>query len=1122
MRKRRLLSFLLAIMLMVTSINTFEIQGMAAEGGTSTGDSKAAIDLSSVTVKTDIVSNGNGNVLDALSSKTYTIDGIQYNNYSMYQGVNVLASTEQDAASNAIDGKLNSRWESVHGSDPQYLMVDLGNSYMLKDIAIYWENASAREYDVEVSQDGTNFQTLTSVVSNSGKRTDDIKLSQEISVRTVRINCKSRTTQYGDSIYEIGLYGSSSQKEVVSILSNLQVKDYYKYTGKYFIYFNEPEESSGYNVYIDDMKNPIKKIKSSGEYLTAKELDGLADGTHSLHVTNIGSNGEESPTISTKFTISGKAGTYTDIPQIYIYTAGSITSSSYHKTADVSVSVIDKDGGTNKDLFDSASNIKVRGNTTAGAPKKPWNIKLSGKKSILGMEKGKKWCLLANSFDKSLMRNSLVYDFGLQNGVTYTSQSRFVDIYINGKYNGNYLITEAVEAKTERVDIDAYNADNNDILLELGTRNEAGVDHFRTYQLSVTFDVNDPEKGDDLTDEQVDAKIARVREFLKPFESALVRKDYDEILKYMDEDTFIDFYIANELFKNVDFNFSSTRFYIKNDKIYAGPLWDFDLSSGNCKSSYYRDYYVDGVSYKGFYCQGMDWYKYLFKNPTFCDKLKERYKNLQYVIQNMYKNGSETTLSIDYLVNNYGESFKRNYLSTNALGAGWSLTNDDGFSLAAEAGWTTWQQPIEFLRSWLKNRNIWLCEQWGIDMNSAYEDSKPEPPTEPETPTKPETPTDETPVADNKLATFEYDGTNAIAGDDMTEYADPDNDYVYRATTGNGTMTASITGTNLKHIEWGDAADYGMAVPIIAAGSKNPWSPEAYVAYTFSTKNRAELTASVDVGGTKKGPANLNIGYYDADGKFQVITTYTIAKNKTMCTVDFNLPKVLENQDSVTIYVKLANTTNIGGNEMTDPSYATGGELAINNFAVVSKAEAPTKPDTPTESQTPTKPDTPTEPQTPTKADTPTESQTPSDPDTPTNPQTPTESEKLTEPGTTKALETTTAKIVTHGTTTKQEEVQVGKTKVKSASKKANSKKAKISLKKIKSAVGYQVQISKSKKFTKKNILVKKFVKKVKFTVKSAKIKNKKKLYVRARAYKIVNGKKCYGKWGKKKKLTIK
>lgn len=719
-KKQKVLSLFLVLILIVSSFyvlpQNFEPAKVNAE--------ELLVDLEGVTVDTEIVNNGDTSIIEGLGSDSLTIDGVSYKNYARYEGVTAFASSEKDAANKAIDGNVGSRWESDHGVDPQYLTVDFGNVYSVKDIAIYWEGASAKEYTVEVSADGSNFQELTQITDTHGKRTDNLKLSKEIQVRTIRIYCTARTTNYGDSIYEIGFFGNDSQKQVVPVLSNLKVRDYYRYSGKYMIYFTEPAESVGYNVYIDDKENKVKTLKGSGDYLSEKEISQLSEGKHTLYVANTDASGKESAMLSTEFTVDENKGTNTEIAQIYIQTDKNI-SSEYHEDADVTVTVIDKDGGSSKDLIDSGCNIKIRGNTTAGAPKKPWNIKLSKKQSILGMEKGKKWCLLANAFDKSLMRNSLVHDFADDVGIPYSCDNRFVEVYLNGKFNGNYLITEAVEAKKERVNIDAYNAESNDILLELGTRNEPDVDHFTTDTLGTTFDVNDPEKGDDLTDAQVDTKIAQVKAYLNQFETALRNQNYDEMLNYMDEDTFVNFYIVNELFKNVDFNFSSTRFCIKDNKIYAGPCWDFDLSSGNCKSSYYRDYYVDGVSYKGYYCQNMNWYKQLFRNETFYNRVKERYKELQYKIQNIYKKDSETQISVKYLVDNYGASFERNYRPEDELGAGWFLTNDDGYSYAAESGWSVWQEPIEFLRDWLENRNIWLCEQWGVDMAQAYEDSKP-------------------------------------------------------------------------------------------------------------------------------------------------------------------------------------------------------------------------------------------------------------------------------------------------------------------------------------------------------------------------------------------------------------
>ena len=100
-----------------------------------------------------------------------------------------------------------------------------------------------------------------------------------------------------------------------------------------------------------------------------------------------------------------------------------------------------------------------------------------------------------------------------------------------------------------------------------------------------------------------------------------------------------------------------------------------------------------------------------------------------------------------------------------------------------------------------------------------------------------------------------------------------------------------------------------------------------------------------------------------------------------------------------------------------------------------------------------------------------------------------------------------------------------GKTKVKQAIKKKKSpKKISIKLKKVKGAKGYQVAVYKSKKNAKKNkkAIKKKYSKKLKFTVKSKKFKKYKKLYVRARAYKLDGKKKVFGKWSKAKKVKKK
>lgn len=242
---RSIMSVVLALAMVFTSVSGFsKSASQNVKAGT------PDVDLTGVTVESNIVGNGDAQLINALTQKTMSIDGVTYNNYSRYTGVSASASTEMDAALNAIDGKTGTRWESNHGADPQELVIDLGNTYSIKALAIYWEAASAKKYKVEVSADGENFKELTDIESKIGGRTDMLKLSKAISVHTVKINCLSRNTIYGDSIYELGIFGSETQKDVVSVLSNLKVRDYYKYTGKYMIYFDEAEKSSGYNIYI--------------------------------------------------------------------------------------------------------------------------------------------------------------------------------------------------------------------------------------------------------------------------------------------------------------------------------------------------------------------------------------------------------------------------------------------------------------------------------------------------------------------------------------------------------------------------------------------------------------------------------------------------------------------------------------------------------------------------------------------------------------------------------------------------------------------------------------------------------------------------------------------------------
>jgi hypothetical protein len=111
------------------------------------------------------------------------------------------------AAENAVDGDTSTRWSSLY-ADPQWIYVDLGAAYTVDRVVLNWEFAYARSYQIQVSADAQNWATVFSQ-SNGDGGIDDISLAP-VSARYVRMLGLQRGTQYGYSLWEIGVYGSST------------------------------------------------------------------------------------------------------------------------------------------------------------------------------------------------------------------------------------------------------------------------------------------------------------------------------------------------------------------------------------------------------------------------------------------------------------------------------------------------------------------------------------------------------------------------------------------------------------------------------------------------------------------------------------------------------------------------------------------------------------------------------------------------------------------------------------------------------------------------------------------------------------------------------------------------
>jgi len=380
-------------------------------------------------------------------------------------------------------------------------------------------------------------------------------------------------------------------------------------------------------------------------------------------------------------------------PQIYITVNDTVNRTKY---IPCTVTVHDPTG-VYDDIFDTESTIKIRGHSTSSGVKSPYNIKFSSKLNLLGLGEGKKWNMLANLYDKTQLRNILAYSFAQDVGIEYTSNSRFAEVYVNGVYSGLYQICEPVAVGKTRVDI---NIDDNDFLLEVEPYEGYSNDYcLITPHYNIILGYNEPE-----------APTYEQRQWLYSFitnvEDAIMSGDYNRVIEYVDVESVARNYIVQELFKNVDYFQSSTRFYVKDNKLYEGPVWDFDLSMGNCSKSYYPAYNnvdTSGNSYEGIYNVTL-YNKQLFAYEEFRNLVCELYEKLQPLIINLYRDNELGQCMIDRLLDVYGNDIDRNNTlwTTTAVFNIYEHNPVDG----------TYEGEIKYLKNWLEERNKWLYDYY--------------------------------------------------------------------------------------------------------------------------------------------------------------------------------------------------------------------------------------------------------------------------------------------------------------------------------------------------------------------------------------------------------------------------
>ena len=345
-----------------------------------------------------------------------------------------------------------------------------------------------------------------------------------------------------------------------------------------------------------------------------------------------------------------------------------------------SIYITDPNGTYNLTVENSLE-IKGRGNSTwAYFDKKAYQIKFDDKTSVLGMGKAKKWVLLANAGDDSMIRTHLVYEMAEQMDMDFVCDMKFVDVWIEGEYRGTYQLGEKVELGSSRLNL----SQDTGVLIEQDDAYYMYEDYwFYSESLGRHFVMKEIVEEDDAVISTAMENFAAAVDtlsfylYVTPPENVTL----EALSTMIDVESFAKYYLINEYVLNRESFFSSFYWYMDgpDDVLHLGPIWDFDTCMGN-----------DGVAYTETYGEAHTLFRYLMAAPAFCEKTEEMLELYQAELDAM-------TGSVDVIQAQIADSAEMNYIRWDVLGKPNPKDNTVAFL-------ETFDEACDAVETWLTGR----------------------------------------------------------------------------------------------------------------------------------------------------------------------------------------------------------------------------------------------------------------------------------------------------------------------------------------------------------------------------------------------------------------------------------
>ena len=366
-------------------------------------------------------------------------------------------------------------------------------------------------------------------------------------------------------------------------------------------------------------------------------------------------------------------------------------------------------------LEDTMERFKVRGNLTSELAKKPFTFTLSMSESLCGMYSSKYWNLLANATDYSHIRNKLMLDWANELSERYTPSGEYVDLFVNGEYQGLYLLTETMEISEDRVNCDI----DNSVMLEMELDYRAETERNYVYTEREHYWVVHEELP------LLEEKSKAIASYLNEIESALYSENGRgkitgrSLEQLLDFDSWTDTWLLKEISSDHDLGVTSQFALVENWQeksiLIAGPEWDFDGTLGNGMIPWSRNprNLVTAIwNTKGIKSVNQNkWLSKMYENEAFRTLLIKKY-------QEKIQPKIEKLLEVE--IDEYVRSIQRAAIldSLRWIGNGEYYNFDSSYELNLEESenyfvkYDVLDQHVDIVKDFLKEKNSFLSQLW--------------------------------------------------------------------------------------------------------------------------------------------------------------------------------------------------------------------------------------------------------------------------------------------------------------------------------------------------------------------------------------------------------------------------